>query len=604
MSNYNSTHTGAEIDEAIGRVIDGGSIKVQTDTNTADITSLKGRMTTAEGTLTVTSEQLSEIAVAVPYDKNQDNVEVTWGQYIKYSDGSISTGASVVNGTATIKNVGYRHVWVKSDFHDGAGAVISFYNGPTFGTGYLKNASVQGYLVVYGEFEADVPSDCTYIGVTVRKESNARPPLFTLYADEDLTLINQKRDLEAQKRDLEAKSDVSIKEEQKISGYDNLKPYLRWNGTTRIINNGNIPFAEGNYVDIALTSTGNIYQCAVAVYAGATKLYDSSWKKAVHYEAVDPTITHFTVWFKTSTNSTLSADTIDDIGNYVTNFEYTSTVLSTIGSTRSADYIDEAIGEIHDDINAIQVGTKPKNRVVNVAHQGYSTNGQRYGGSRASSVIGAAEYGFDYAEIDIQFSSDGVPFGSHNDYVEIDGENVPFSTLTWAEISVMPYQGEHYSSLDELVYTAKMHGVGLMLDKTPSSTIIWTDANWDAVFAVLDKYRFIKVIWILGTASSYSKVFGYNKYAHCNYFSNLSSPSTYRDLYLSRKDNYPFGTFSFSVNITGATVALLEAWNATVPSECPLFIYTVDDLTKWDMAFPYVSGITSDDYSEYIIQNQ
>ena len=52
MSNYNSTHTGAELDEAIGRVIDGGSIKVQVDTNTTDIADLKGRMTTADARLT------------------------------------------------------------------------------------------------------------------------------------------------------------------------------------------------------------------------------------------------------------------------------------------------------------------------------------------------------------------------------------------------------------------------------------------------------------------------------------------------------------------------------------------------------------------------
>lgn len=61
MSNYNSTHTGAELDEAIGRVIDGGSIKVQVDTNTADITDLKGRMTTAEGNITSTASELDAV---------------------------------------------------------------------------------------------------------------------------------------------------------------------------------------------------------------------------------------------------------------------------------------------------------------------------------------------------------------------------------------------------------------------------------------------------------------------------------------------------------------------------------------------------------------
>lgn len=530
----------------------------------------------------------------LPIELNQDNADIQQSYYIRYDTGA-KAAASINGRVVEIKNNGYTHVWVKSDFFNTASAVIAFYSGNAVGVGYMQSESIQSQDVDYGEYEANVPNGCTYIALSFRLENVNRPPMFTLSSDVSFKTLSD---------DISQKSDVAILTEQKVVGYENLKPYLKWNGTTRIVNNGTISFAEGNYVDIALTSTGNLYQCAVVVYAGATKLYDSSWKKAVHYEAVDPATTHFTVWFRTSDNSTLSADTIDDIGNYVTNFEYTTSDFSKQGNTRSAEYIDDAIVEMHDEINAIQLNNKPKNRVINIAHQGYSTNGHRYGGSRASSVIGAAEHGFDYAEIDIQFSSDGAPFGSHNDYVEIGGENVPFSTLTWAEISVLPYQGEHYSSLDELVSTAKMHNVGLVLDKTPSSTIIWTDANWSAVFGCLDKYRFTNVIWLLGTVASYSKVFAYNKYAHCSYFSNLANPTNYRDVFLQRKDTYPFGTFSFSVNITGATAALLETWNATVPSECPLFIYTVDDLTEWDMVFPYVSGITSNDYSEYIIQNQ
>jgi len=61
MSNYNSIHTGAELDEAIGRVIDGGSVKVQVDANTTDIADLKERMTTADGVMTDTAEELSGV---------------------------------------------------------------------------------------------------------------------------------------------------------------------------------------------------------------------------------------------------------------------------------------------------------------------------------------------------------------------------------------------------------------------------------------------------------------------------------------------------------------------------------------------------------------
>ena len=73
MSNYNSTHTGAQLDEAIGRVLDGGSIKVQTDTNTADITDLKGRMTTAEGAISSASSQLEAVEATVA---NLEGLEV------------------------------------------------------------------------------------------------------------------------------------------------------------------------------------------------------------------------------------------------------------------------------------------------------------------------------------------------------------------------------------------------------------------------------------------------------------------------------------------------------------------------------------------------
>lgn len=41
MSNYNSTHTGAELDEAISAVLEGGTLSSQVATNTSDISDLK-----------------------------------------------------------------------------------------------------------------------------------------------------------------------------------------------------------------------------------------------------------------------------------------------------------------------------------------------------------------------------------------------------------------------------------------------------------------------------------------------------------------------------------------------------------------------------------
>lgn len=47
MSNYNSTHTGAQLDEAISAVLEGGTLSSQVATNTSDISDLQDRVGTA-----------------------------------------------------------------------------------------------------------------------------------------------------------------------------------------------------------------------------------------------------------------------------------------------------------------------------------------------------------------------------------------------------------------------------------------------------------------------------------------------------------------------------------------------------------------------------
>lgn len=94
MSNYNSTHTGAELDEAIGRVIDGGSIKVQVDTNTTDIADLKGRMTTAGGNITT-----MQVTVA-GHTKEIEMARLASGTYA-IVNGSIKNGGGWATKPAT-----------------------------------------------------------------------------------------------------------------------------------------------------------------------------------------------------------------------------------------------------------------------------------------------------------------------------------------------------------------------------------------------------------------------------------------------------------------------------------------------------------------------
>lgn len=91
MSNYNSSHTGAQIDEAVGRVLDGGSIKVQTDTNTADITSLKTKVNTNTSEINTTTQK-AETALNLAEELSEE------GRYI--IDGNVTNNPDEVTLTS------------------------------------------------------------------------------------------------------------------------------------------------------------------------------------------------------------------------------------------------------------------------------------------------------------------------------------------------------------------------------------------------------------------------------------------------------------------------------------------------------------------------
>ena len=176
MSNYNSTHTGAELDEAVGRVLDGGSIKVQTDTNTADITILKGRMTTAEEELEFVESAISpsggssEVTLDLASGTAITNKWYLDSTYSQWINSDATTWGSVVDVSSyrgrefffTRDKTQYcRYGWLKN-----INGINTLYTPANFCTGQ----SLQKYSPNQGDasYTGVVPDDASYFYCAVR----------------------------------------------------------------------------------------------------------------------------------------------------------------------------------------------------------------------------------------------------------------------------------------------------------------------------------------------------------------------------------------------------------------------------------------------------
>lgn len=137
-----------------------------------------------------------------------------------------------------------------------------------------------------------------------------------------------------------------------------------------------------------------------------------------------------------------------------------------------------------------------------LAHQGSgllsSTN---LGYSKLDSYIAAWQAGFDMAECDLKFSSDGIPVCCH-DATFVDatsGTTITISNSTLATLKACDYYGGTIATLDEVVSLCKTLGMDLEIDQLSTDL---TDAQWNSVFAIVKKYRaFDKVIF---TANQYT----------------------------------------------------------------------------------------------------
>ena len=124
-----------------------------------------------------------------------------------------------------------------------------------------------------------------------------------------------------------------------------------------------------------------------------------------------------------------------------------------------------------------------------VSHQGNVNTTDN--SCKLDGYIRAGMAGFEFAECDVKFTSDDVPVCSH-DGVFTDattGTSIRIESYTLAQLKGFDFHGGTIATLDEVVSVCKKYGMELLIDQYNAD---WTAARYDAIFAVLNKYRYAK----------------------------------------------------------------------------------------------------------------
>lgn len=236
---------------------------------------------------------------------------------------------------------------------------------------------------------------------------------------------------------------------------------------------------------------------------------------------------------------------------------------------------------------------------TSVSHQGYSTTGQAVGHDKISSYIGSFKHGFDTAETDIQFSSDGVPVCCH-DASFVDSNNgsttVVIADHTVAELKAYGYYGETISTLAEVVETCKMYGLKLELDKIDASGN-WTDSQWQSIFDAVATYQMQDhIIWTIpyNSNAKFNRILAFNPRAKI--MINVAD-LTILDQYIAWMSSVLTSDCEliFAIDYTKITVDEVKAYNLQIANNrnVHILVWTIDDPSVYRNYMPYAWGITS-----------
>lgn len=268
-------------------------------------------------------------------------------------------------------------------------------------------------------------------------------------------------------------------------------------------------------------------------------------------------------------------------------------------------------GESFEDIIEGMVASNAKPlRILNVAHRGGMPTE-----APENTLIGyakAAEMGFDYCEMDIRFTSDGIPVLLHDATINRTARNadgsIISSTINIADITYSQaqqyvfcsglyseYPSVRIPTLEEAIALCRSVGIKPWFDMyfTP------TTANIGAIFETLDKYGMRdNVVW---SSSTYNDIyFIKNYYEKANI---CTRSSTYSDTTSMLNG---LANLSTEQNTVYVNVRLedMETYSPLLRENGYEVMYVTPTKEQFIGVYPLVTAVMSEDYlaSEYVIE--
>lgn len=240
-----------------------------------------------------------------------------------------------------------------------------------------------------------------------------------------------------------------------------------------------------------------------------------------------------------------------------------------------------------------------RSNILSLAHQGYSIDSySSYGQCKEEAMVASYYNKFDGVEVDLIFSSDNVPFLSHDpSFVDLDTSNsITIANETAENLITYNYYGGKIQSLEECLITCKKLGLMVYLDHTGTIT---SQTKADNVINLIDKYRMWGNI-IFTTASTYFSAqilkSHYEDVTIASVYSRAITADDISALNTMAESYHVFAAFTYNLNPINSLLPLIANLNKKVK----LAVWTVDNVEVYNQYLPYVDCIVSNQLSDFI----
>ena len=231
--------------------------------------------------------------------------------------------------------------------------------------------------------------------------------------------------------------------------------------------------------------------------------------------------------------------------------------------------------------------------IDSIAHQGINVDAtQQYGRNLLTSYVNASKLGFNWGECDVEFSSDNVPVCSHDaTFYDSDSQTtITIASHTYEELITYNYFGGTIASLDDVVKTCKINGMGICIDHMYLAN---TSTKLNAVLDIIKKYRMIdKTKFFLGSRDIVQSIQAWDKTAKIYIpISNTTDEEFISGLVAEYHNDY--NEVGVVVGASNFTTSDIATFNAMLPPYAKVLVYTLDDITNVNSYKPYVNGVIS-----------